>query len=135
MASGSPDGLRQVVVSGVVENVPVVPLPANEVAAGAIGRYTGTAQTYQTIATWTVTTNKIGELKEILVLSSDWSKTQFQITIGDTVFKSSWQMLLSMPLLFVDLRLAEGTTTKVECKSTDGTSITVDAVITGKEIG
>ena len=40
-----------------------------------------------------------------------------------------------MPLVFGDLKLAAGVVVLIEAKSTDGTSITVDGIITAKELG
>lgn len=135
MAHGAPDWIRLIEVAVEVNLVPEQPVPANERAAGDTGRYTGVAQTYQTVASWTVATGKVGDLKEILLLSNNWDRTVWQITVGAVVFATEWTMLLSMPILFVDLKLAAATVVKVEAKSSDGSSITVDACITAKEIG
>lgn len=135
MASGAPDGVLMIQVAVTVENVPVVPAPAREWAAGAVGRYTGAATTYQTVATWTVTADRVGDLKEILILSSDFTKSYFQVTVGSVVYASDWMTTSALPLIFEDLKLAAGTVVKVETKSTDGTAITVDAAIVAKEIG
>lgn len=128
MARGAPDWTRTVQV------VITEGQPKNERAAGDVGRYTGTDTTYQTVASWTVATGYIGELKEILILSSNYTKTQCQVTIGAITYATDWAVLSALPLIFEDLRLAAGTVVKVEAKSTDGTSITVDAAIVGKEI-
>jgi hypothetical protein len=78
---------------------------------------------------------KLGELKEITILSSSYSKTVLQVTVGSVVFATNWTVQAAMPLIFEDLKLAAGQIVKVEVKSSDGTSIIVDAVITAKEIG
>ncbi len=135
MASGTPDYITRVQVAVTVLNVPVVLGTATEGAAGASGRYSGILQTYQTVASWTVATAKVGELKEILIISSSYSKTSLQITVGDIVFTTAWLTQGSMPLIFEDLKLVAGKVVKIEAKSTDGTAITVDAVIMAKEIG
>lgn len=135
MAHGAPDWVRIVQVAVTVENVPVVPEPARERAAGDTGRYTGTDTTYQKVASWTVAASKVGELKEIIILSSDYDHTDCQVTVGSITFATAWIVVSAIPLIFEDLKLAEATEVKVECKSTDGTSITVDAAIVGKEIG
>ena len=127
MAHGAPDWTRR------VEVVIVEAQPGDEVVAGDAGTYTGTAQTYQEVASWTVSTGKVGELKEITILSTLYAKTQLKITIFDTVWETDWAPQGTIPLIFEDLRGAAAAVTKVECKSSDGTSITVDAVITGKE--
>ena len=135
MANSSPAWVDTVQVAVVVNNEPVTPLPTTEAAAGAIGRYTGSDITYQELVSWAVATGKVGELKEILILSDNYTKTAIQITVAGTVFKTNWIMLSAMPLIFEDLHLAEGDEVLVEVESTDGTSIMVDGVIVGKEIG
>jgi hypothetical protein len=131
----APDGSVWVQNVDVVVNVPTPSGPATEVAAGGVGRYSGTATTYQTVVSWTVAAAKLGELKEITILSSSYSKTVLQVTVGSVVFATNWTVQAAMPLIFEDLKLAAGQVVKVEVKSSDGTSITVDAVITAKEIG
>ena len=131
----APDGTLWVQQVDVVVNLPTPSQPANEAAAGGVGRYAGTDIDYQEVVSWTVTTDKVGELKEITFLSDNYAKTNLQITVGDIVFATDWIVQGTIPLIFEDLKLAAGAVVKVECKSTDGTSITVDAVITAKELG
>ena len=128
MAHGAPDWTTQVQV------VIVAAQPADEAAAGDIGNYSGTDQTYQTVATWTVATGKVGELKEILIISDDYAHTEIRITTAGTVFETDWSPTSSMPIIFEDLRLAAAAVVLVEAQSTDGTAIDVDAIIIGKEI-
>jgi len=135
MAHGSPDWIKSVLVNVLIENEPVAEQPAVEAAAGDTGTYTGTAQTYQTVASWTVATGKVGVLVEILVISTDYTKTVLQITIGDVVYCSGFAPQGAMPMIWETLKLAAGTIVKVEAKSSDGTSITVDALIAGMEVG
>ena len=135
MAHGSPDWVRRVEVVVIVENVPVPSVPAKERAAGGIGRYSGTDTTYQTVKSWTVASKKVGEIKELILFSSNYDKTHFKVTIGDVTFCSDTLVPAATPLVFDDLKLEAGKEVKVECKSTDETSITADAVIVGKEIG
>ena len=157
MASGAPDGVLMIQVAVTIDNVAVVPpsiattnyytyeaekaaalaaaMPAVEAAAGDIGTYTGTDTNYQTVASWTVAAGKTGELKEILILSNDYAKTLVKITVGSVVWCTDWAPSSSMPIIFEDLRLDATTVVKVEVKSSDGTSITVDAIIVAKEIG
>ncbi len=135
MAYDAPDWIRQVVISVIVNNVPVPPDVANQLAAGAVGRKTTTSTSYQTVATWTVAAAKVGELKEILIISDLYANTLLQITVGAVVWATDWVIQSSMPIIFEDLKLVAGAVVKVECKSSDGTSITVDAIIVAKEIG
>lgn len=131
----APDGSVWVQNVDVVVNVPTPSQPTSECAAGGVGRYTGTSTSYQTVVSWTVAAAKLGELKEITIISSNYAKTVFQVTVGSVVFATNWTVQAAMPLIFEDLKLAAGSIVKVEAKSSDGTSITVDAVITAKEIG
>lgn len=129
MAHGAPDWTRQVQI------VIVEAQPADEAAAGDTGRYSGVDQTYQEVAKWTIATDKVGELKHITLLSDAYTKTHFKITVGAVTYAEDWIILSSIPLVFEDLRLAAGAEVLVEVKSTDGTSIIVDASIVGKEVG
>jgi len=129
MAHGAPDWTRQVQI------VIVEGQPADEAAAGDIGNYSGTDETYQTVATWTVATDKVGELKEILIISDNYAKTEVRITIDGTVFETDWSPTSAMPIIFEDLRLAAAAVVLVEAQSSDGTAIDVDAIIIGKEVG
>jgi hypothetical protein len=135
MTTGAPDGVLMIQVAVTVENVPVVPAPAVEAAAGKVGRRTNATTGYLEVASWTVATGKVGDLKEILVLSSDYTLTYVKITVGSVVYATDWIVASALPIIFEDLKLAAGTVVKVECASTTGASITVDAAIVGKEIG
>ncbi len=135
MAHGGPDWIVPVLVNVLIANEPVVEQPTVEAAAGDTGTYTGTSTSYQTVASWTVATGKQGILVEILVISTDYTKTLLQITIGDVVYCTDFAPQGAMPIIFETLKLAAGKIIKVETKSSDGTSITVDALITGREVG
>ena len=129
MAHGTRDYAQQVQV------VIVEGQPADESAAGGAGNYNGALLVYQTVVTWTVSANMVGELKEILILSDNYAKTEIQITIAGIVWCTDWNPTSSMPIIFEDLRLAAGVVVLVEAQSTDGTTIDVDAIIVAKEIG
>ena len=131
----APDGTLWVQQVDVVVDLPTPSQPANERAAGGVGRYSGTDTDYQEVVAWTVAADKVGELKEITFLSDNYAKTNLQVTVGDIVFATDWVVQGTIPLIFEDLKLAAGKVVKVECKSTDGTSIIVDSVIAAKELG
>lgn len=136
MSGDLPDGTKRIIVTTVVVGgVSVVPAAAVEVAAGAIGRYSGTSATYQTVASWTVATGKVGELKEIILVSDNYPVTKFQVTVGAVVYCTDEIVRTAMPLVFGDLKLAAAVVVLVEALSTDGSTITVDGIITAKEIG
>ncbi len=131
----APDWITDVQVNVVVENVPIPPAAAKERAAGSAGNYSGSSLTYQEVASWTVAASKVGDLKEILILSDNYTKTEIRIRIGSITWCTDWNPAGSMPLIFEDLKLAAATEVKVEAQSTDGTAIDVDAIIVSKEIG
>jgi len=135
MSRGSPDHVLMVQTVVTVENVPIVPEVGTECAAGALTSSTITSTTYASKAKWTVTAAKVGELKEILIISSNYSKTLAKIIIGGVTLKNNWYPQAAMPLIFEDLKLEAETAVDVHLKSLDGTSITVDVIIVGKEIG
>lgn len=135
MARGAPDYITAVQVAVTVDAKLVLPEPATEKAAGDAGNYSGIAQTYQEVAKWTIASNKVGELKEILIISNNYDKTLARITIAGVVWETDWSPTSSMPIIFEDLKLASAIVVKVEAKSSDGTAIDVDALIVGKEIG
>ena len=135
MAHGTPDWVRMVQVAVTVENIPVVPEPATERAAGGAGNYSGSLQTYQEVVSWTVATGKVGDLKEILIITDDYDHTEIEVTVGAVTWCTDWSPTSAMPIIFEDLKLVAGTEVKVEAQSDDGTAIDVDAIIVAKEIG
>ncbi len=135
MSHGGPDWITPVLVNVLVSNVPVAQQPTVQAPAGAAGTYSGTSTSYQTVASWTVTTGKTGQLVEILWVSSNYAKTKIKITIGSVTYCNDFAPQAALPLIFETLQLAAGTVVKVSAESSDGTAIVVDAVITGMEIG
>jgi hypothetical protein len=99
-----------------------------------VDRYSGTDQTYKTVVSWTVSTGKRGDLKEVSMVTDNYSKTHFKLSIaGVEQFKDKViQAPLTLP--FPDNCIRAGQSVVLECKSTDGTNITVDGSITGKEV-
>ncbi|OFW65463.1 MAG: hypothetical protein A2Y74_01520 [Actinobacteria bacterium RBG_13_63_9] len=135
MATDLPDYTKKIAITVTVDQEQVPETAATETPITQLGRYTGTAVTYQTVASWTVTSTKSGALREIAVESSSYTKTYFKVTIGGiTQFEDKiTQGPLSLP--YPDVKLAGAAVVAVLAKSTDGTSVTVDATITGKEVG
>jgi hypothetical protein len=98
-----------------------------------VDRYSGGSTSYQTLVSWTVSVGKSGMLKEVSMITSDYDHTYFRLTIAGT--KQFEDKLIQGPLTlpFPDNRLEAGSVVLLECRSTNGTSITVDGSITGKE--
>ena len=134
MPNSGPPWVQTVLVTVIVENKPVVPQPATELAAGGVGRYSGSAITYQTIATWTVAALRTGQLIEISMVGSPLAKILFQVVIGAVTFMTEQRVDTSLTIPFTDLTLVAGSTVTIQCKSTDGSAIIADASIVAKEI-
>lgn len=129
MSHGAPDWTQKIEVTITTGQ------PSVERAAGDTGRYSGVDTTYQEVASWTVATGKIGELKEIIITSDNYAKTLCKVVIGAVTYATDWVTKSCLPLIFEDLRLAAATNVLVQAKSSDGTAIIVDAVIVAKEAG
>lgn len=98
-----------------------------------VGRYSGSEQTYQEVVKWTVSTGKSGELKEVSMVSDTLDKTYWKLTVGDDLQFEDKIIQASLTLPFPDNKLSEKTVVLLECKSSDGSSITADGMITGRE--
>jgi hypothetical protein len=135
MPNSGPPWVESIQAIIVVDNKPVPSQPTTEAAAGGVGRYSGNDAAYQTVVSWTVATRKVGELKEITVLTTDYTYSVFRITIAGKVWANDWVMQAAMPIIFEDLKLAAGDVVLVEVKTAGTAAILVDAIIVAKEIG
>lgn len=99
-----------------------------------LDRYSGTDTTYKTVVSWTVSAGKVGNLKEVSMISDTFAKTHFKLTIAGVEQFADKLIQASLSLPFPDNRLSPGDVVLLECKSTDGTSIIVDGSITGREV-
>lgn len=135
MPGDAPDWVTTVAVTVIVENVPVIPVPANEVWAGDVDRYSGSAAAYQEFAKWTVTALKTGELKEVSMITDDYANTVWKLVIGATTVFEDLVIQSALTLPFFDLRLAPATVVTLSCHSDGATAIVADGTIVGKEIG
>lgn len=131
----APDGTLWVQQVTVVVDVPTPPAPAHEYPAGAVGRYSGHAAAYQAVATWTVTAARIGELKEISMVTDDYANTTWKLIVGATTVFNDLVIQAPLTLPFFDLRLAAETVVTLYCHSDGATDIVADGSIAGKEIG
>ena len=103
-----------------------------------IDRYTGTSTSWQKVVEWKVGDAwglPKGKLMELGLVSSDYSKTSFRINImgKDLIENKQVQAATNIPF-YEPLKLSKGDKVTVHAKSTDGTSVTVDARIVGVEL-
>lgn len=135
MPNSSPAWVRSVEVVVNVNNVPVPQQPSTEKAAGGEGRYSGSSLIYQTVTSWTVAALKTGMLKEVSMVTSDYTKTKFKLVVGGVTYMTDSVIKTALSLPFEDLSLAAGAVVILSAASTDGTAIVVDGEITAKEVG
>lgn len=130
-----PDGVQVVMVAVTVNNVPVIPDPLTEAPAGNVGRYSGALTSYQPVASWTVAAGKTGKLTEVGLKSNNYPKTVWKLVIGTKTFLTDVTIGGALTLPFNDLSLAAAAVVTLSAKSSDGTAITADGDIVGKEVG
>lgn len=136
MAGDAPDWViwQQTVVT--VDVTPVAEEAANETPVSKTeGKVTNSDQTYQTLATWTVTSTKVGVLYGVELYASNFSKTHFKLTIGGVVKWTDKELPAALNINMANTRLPASTVVLVEGKSNDGTSVDMWAHIEGKELG
>lgn len=131
----APDGTLWVQYVSVVLEVPTPPEPAHEYPAGAVGRYSGKAATYQQVAKWTVTAGRVGELKEVSMVTDDYANTTWKLVVGATTVFTNVKIQAPLTIPFFDLRLAAGAAVTLSCHSDGVTDIVADGSIVAKEIG
>ncbi|KKL88034.1 hypothetical protein LCGC14_1928780 [marine sediment metagenome] len=83
MARGTPDWVRATEISVSIGGVSIVPTTAQQVAAGGVGRYSGTDQTYQEVVKWTVAAEKVGEALQVLGELG----APFRLSLGEAVLR------------------------------------------------
>ena len=118
---------------------PPTPPPGAEAAVTEVNRYSGNATSYQPLVSWTVSAGKTGYLRQVSMAcattpTNTYPKTHFKLTIAGVVQFAGKLILAPLVLTYPDLRLDAGATVLLEVKSTDGTAITVDGEIAGKEV-
>ena len=119
-------------------------LSSTQVPVLEIARSTVTSTTFATLVEWTVRSGRTGVLTAIEVEAdfdpqanvNDYTQARWRITIGTFVRGGTdgFQIFQSLSMDFADLVLRANTLVRVEIRSADGSSITVDADITGKEL-
>lgn len=131
----APDGTLWVQQVSVVVAYPTPSEPAKETAIAEVGRYSGADDVdYHELASWTISDDKIGELKELSITSDELDDTYFKIEIGALII-TDLEIGAPLTMPFKDLKLAEAITVRLSAKSSTGAAIVADGSIIGKEIG
>ena len=121
--------LDKIAVPTTMIGVPGAPIPVAKV-----DRYTGTDQTYKEIVKWRVQERTEGELKEVSIVSNNYDKTHFKLVIAGITFFIDKKIQAPLTLPFPETKLRPSQEVIIQCKSVDGTSITCDGSVTGREI-
>ena len=135
MPTDLPDYTKKIAITVTVETESVPIAQTTETPVVQLGRYTGTDTTYQSVVKWTVSASKGGVLKEVSMESDNYAKTRFKLLIGGTAYFTDKTILAPLAVPFADVSLSAAIEVEVQAKSSDGTSIIVDGLISGKEIG
>ena len=135
MATDAPDYTLIIEIGITFGGNSVPPSSLTEKAIASFGTYSGSATTYQTVASWTVGASKAGLLASVELETDDYDKTLWQLTIAGVVQFTDAAPQGPLDLTFPNVNLDAADVVLLEAKSSDGTAIVADGVITGKEVG
>jgi len=96
-------------------------------------RWTGTDQEWRVLVRWDIPVGFYGDLHEISIQSSNDEKTRYRIVLANLDQNIPTDRQLTTPVTMPWRRsvLPGGSSVLVEVRTTDGTSINVDGLITG----
>ena len=132
---GSPDWVRMVQVAVTVNNVPIIPDPAEEEGIDGYGSITTTLSSYQTVTSWTVAADKIGILIGVEAYCNDYTTAQWKLEVGGITIFEDITLPSALDKRFPEIHLDEGDTVVLSVKSDGSTSIDAYGDIDAKEVG
>jgi hypothetical protein len=96
-------------------------------------RYAGADGDFRELLSWNIQEGYVGDLHEISLLSDNDAKTRFKLTIAGVDMQLPTDRTLATPITMPwrDTKLPGPASVLLEVKSTDGTTINVDGMITG----
>ena len=98
------------------------------------GRYSGSdTASYHDVASWTVSTGKIGDLREVALYSDNLAKTLWRLSIADAEQWTAKTFGGALTIPFHGNQLGEAAVVVLQAKSSDGTAIVADGAISGVE--
>jgi hypothetical protein len=106
---------------------------AEGVPISRVDRLVTNSLSYQEAVSWVVAVGREGDLHEISLFSSDFTKTQFRLTIAGVLQWTDVVIGTSLSIPYRSNRLQAGDQVLLEARSTDGTLVTVDGSISGAE--
>lgn len=109
------------------------PAAGEVVPISRLDRFSGTDLTYQTVVSWTVAASRVGNLREVSMISDQLAVTEFRLTINAVVQWTDQIIQAALTIPFGENGLAAGAIVLLEAQSSDGTAIVVDGSISGTE--
>lgn len=117
-------------------------IPAITTVAGAIvvgqpvakwDKFTGGDQDWRELIRWDVPLGYIADLHELSILSDNDTKTRYRVWLANIDQQWPTDRVTTTPLTlpFRDTKVPGGTSVYIEVRSTDGTSINVEASLSG----
>ncbi len=102
----------------------------------ALGRWSGSDNTYQTVLSYVVSAGQILELSALEIACSDYSMVQLRVTIaGEVQFADQYIQTPFNPIFPPGTQLQVGEEILIEAQSPTSTLVDVDGAIEGKLIG
>ena len=119
----------------VVATLPTPPSPALETPFVQLARYEGASTDFQSIIIYQVGTGKQAILEEISMISDNFDKTLWALSIKGVTQFSNKLLQSSLTIVFPSVRMTAGDYLYLDARSSDGTTIKADAMLSGKEVG
>jgi len=136
MGRDHPDGTLRTLKAEVISTTVVTETAASETPISEIeGPVTNSDQSYQALATWTVSADANGILYGVEFHTDTFGKTHFQLTIGGIVQWTDIELPTAANPFFGGTRLPASTVVLLEGKSSDGTQVDMWGTIEGTEVG
>lgn len=117
--------------------IPSVTTPAGAVIVGLPvakwDKYSGSDQDWKELLRWDIPIGYMGDLHEWSILSDNDTKTRYRIWLAnvDQQWPTDRATTTPLTLPWRDTKIPEGTSVWLEVRSTDGTSINVEAALSG----
>ena len=101
-----------------------------------MNRYSGTDTSWQVLVEWAIPQGLTGNLREIILQSDNDAKARYRVFIGDDdqQIPTDRQTKTPQTWLFPENEVPAGTSVRIDVLSVDGSSIIVDATLTGAAV-
>lgn len=117
--------------------IPAITLPTGVILAGQpvaqVNRYSGADTDWVELIRWDVPVGYMGDLHEFSLLSNNDAKTRYRVWLANVNQQWPSDRLTTTPLTlpFRNTKIPGGTSVYIEIRTTDGTSVIVEASLSG----